>query len=263
MRGLVQDRTAVMGILNVTPDSFFDEGAYASLDPAADRARAMLDEGADLIDIGGESTRPGAGEVSEGEELTRTIPVVEVVSALGVPVSIDTRKAVVAKAAIDAGAVMVNDVSAGTFDQAMFPLVADRRVPVILMHMRGTPKTMDSHATYDDVTADVRGELADRVDSAVQAGVDAANILLDPGLGFAKTADQSMQILREVAELKGDGFPIVVGPSRKRFIGGEISDRLPGTLAAVAWCAMHDVDVVRVHDVAAARRVVDMIARLR
>jgi dihydropteroate synthase len=222
----------------------------------------MIDEGADLIDVGGESTRPNAGDVGVDEEIARTAPVVERIAALGVPISIDTRKATVAKAALDAGASIVNDVSGGTFDPAMLPLVADRRVPVVLMHMRGTPKTMDAQTSYVDVVADVRTELRARVAAATCAGIEASDILLDPGLGFAKTSDQSLELVRRVGELEQEGFPLVVGPSRKRFIGGDVEDRLEGTLAVCAWCASKGVDVVRVHDVLATRRVVDMIAKL-
>jgi dihydropteroate synthase len=252
-----------MGILNVTPDSFSDGGRYPTVHAAVERARQMADEGADLIDVGGESTRPQADEVGTDEEIARTAPVIERIAGLGVPVSIDTRKATVAKAAIDAGAGLVNDVSGGTFDPAMLPLVADRRAPIVLMHMRGTPKTMDSLTSYGDVVRDVRAELSEHVRSAKHAGVEESNILLDPGLGFAKTSDQSLELLRRIGELRGDGFPVVVGPSRKRFIGGDLEDRLEGTLAACAWCAAHDVDVVRVHDVKDVRRVVDTIARIK
>jgi dihydropteroate synthase len=249
-----------MGILNATPDSFSDGGRFDTLEAAVERARAMVDEGADLIDVGGESTRPGAFEVPAGEEVARTASIIERIAPLGVPVSIDTRKAVVAKAALDAGASIVNDVSGGAFDPAMLPLVADRHVPVILMHMRGTPQTMDSLAHYEVVSRDVRMELDQRVKIARQAGVDESSILIDPGLGFAKTAGQSLELLRRIDELHD--FPLVVGPSRKRFLGGEVADRLEATLAAVAWCAVHGVEVVRVHDVREARRVVDTIGAI-
>jgi dihydropteroate synthase len=256
-------RTAVMGILNVTPDSFSDGGRYLSASEAVARARQMADEGADLIDVGGESTRPGASEVGVGEEIARTAPVIEAIAGRGVPISIDTRKAAVAKAAIDAGASMVNDVSAGTFDEGMLPLVAERQVAVVLMHMRGTPKTMDEQTAYGDVVADVRSELAERVAAAGRAGIDSPNILIDPGLGFAKTADQSRELVRRIDELKDIGLPLVVGPSRKRFLGGELADRHESTLAVCAWCASEGVDVLRVHDVGAVRRVVDTIDRVR
>jgi dihydropteroate synthase len=254
-------RTAVMGVLNVTPDSFSDGGRYSTVAAAVARAREMTEEGADLIDVGGESTRPGADDVSPDEEIARTAPVIERIASLGVPISIDTRKAVVAKAALDAGASMVNDVSGGLFDPAMLPLVGDRRVPVVLMHMRGDPKTMDGLVSYGDVVVDVRRELAERVTAAKHAGAE--EIFIDPGLGFAKTTAQSLELLRRIDELSSLGFPLVVGPSRKRFIGGELADRLEGTLAACAWCAIHDVAVVRVHDVKEVRRVVDAIGKIR
>jgi dihydropteroate synthase len=261
------DRTAVMGVLNVTPDSFSDGGLYGSVEAAVSRAAEMADEGADFIDVGGESTRPGAEEIAVDEEISRTAPVIERIAPLGVPISIDTRKATVAKAALDAGASSVNDVSAGTFDPAMLPLVADRRVPVVLMHMRGTPKTMDALTEYGDVMKDVRRELKDRVSAARHAGVEESNILVDPGLGFSKTAEQSLELLRRIDELNADGYPVVVGPSRKRFVGAVhgtgVDDRLEGTLAACAWCASLGVDIVRVHDVKAVRRAVEMIAAIK
>lgn len=253
----------MMGILNVTPDSFSDGGRYASRGAALDRAGRMIDEGADLIDVGGESTRPGAVDVDVDEEIERTVPVIEAISGLGMPVSVDTRKATVAKAAIDAGASMVNDVSGGLFDPGMLALVADRGVPVVLMHMRGTPKTMDSQTQYSSVVSDVRRELGERVEAAELAGIEASNILIDPGLGFAKTNEQSLELVRRIGRFSELGYPVVVGPSRKRFIGGELADRLEGTLAVCAWCASNDVDILRVHDVGAVRRVVDMIAAVR
>ena len=252
-------RTAVMGILNVTPDSFSDGGRFATVDAAVNRARQVAAEGASVIDVGGESTRPGADDVDADVEIARTAPVIERIAAFGVPVSIDTRKAAVAEAALDAGASVINDVSGGTFDPAMLPLAAERGVPIILMHSRGTSKTMDSLTDYVDVVTDVRDELRDRVTSARQAGVRDVDILVDPGLGFAKTAEQSRELLRRIGEIRADGYFVVVGPSRKRFLGGELEDRLPATLGAVAWCAMHGVDLVRVHDVTQACGVIDTI----
>src|SRR4051794_26186819 len=173
-----------MGVLNVTPDSFSDGGRFATPAAAADHARRMVDDGADLIDVGGESTRPGAAELSVDEELERVVPVVERIAALGVQVSVDTRKATVAKAALDAGAHIVNDVSAGTFDPPMLPLVADRGVPIVLMHMRGTPQTMDSLTDYTDVVGEVTASLRARLEAAQASGI--GEVWLDPGLGFAK-----------------------------------------------------------------------------
>lgn len=256
-----------MGILNVTPDSFSDGGRYEAPDAAVARAEQMAAEGADVIDVGGESTRPGSTPVDADEEIRRTASVVARVAALPVAVAIDTRKAAVAKAAMDAGARIVNDVSGGTFDPAMLPLIADRGAEVILMHMRGTPQTMDSLSTYTDVVAEVAAELSARVSAALEAGIEPSRIALDPGLGFAKDPVASLELLRRVDELRGLGYPLVVGPSRKRFVGHvlgtDVGDRLEGTAAAVAWCAVHDVETVRVHDVGQMRRVVDMIAAIR
>lgn len=264
---LRRGRTAVMGILNLTPDSFSDGGSYGSVSAAVDRALEMIDEGADVIDVGGESTRPGAEEVDAGEEIDRTAPVIERVAVSGVPISIDTRKATVAKAALDAGARLVNDVSGGRYDPAMLPLVADRRVPIILMHMRGTPQTMDAHTSYVDVVTDVSRESMEAAATAKHAGVEESNILVDPGLGFAKTPQQSLELLRRIPELGALGYPVVVGASRKRFVGRvlgtRVDDRLEGSLAACAWCAMHGIEMVRVHDIAQTRRVVDMIGAIR
>lgn len=259
--------TSVMGVLNLTPDSFSDGGRFASVADAAVRAERMVQEGASAIDVGGESTRPGAEDVEVGEEIDRTAPVIERIASLGVPVSIDTRKAAVAKAALDAGASVVNDVSGGTFDPAMLPLVADRGVSVILMHMRGTPRTMDDLASYGDVVAEVTAELADRAGAARAAGVEQERILLDPGLGFAKTPEQSLLLLRDVGELRGLGYALVVGGSRKRFVGAvldaPVHDRLEGSLGVAAWCAVQGVEVVRVHDVRETARVVRMIGAIR
>lgn len=266
LRGL-GGRTAVMGVLNVTPDSFSDGGLYAGIEAASARAKEMVAEGADLLDVGGESTRPGAEDVSVDEELRRVVPVIERIAALGVPVSVDTRKAAVAAAAIDAGAAIVNDVSAGTYDREMLPLVAERGVDVVLMHMRGTPKTMDAEAEYTDVVTEVRRELVERVSAAQAAGVATERILVDPGLGFAKGAEESLEVVRRIDELAGIGRPLVVGPSRKRFVGhildSPIDDRLEGTAAVVAWLASRGTDVVRVHDVGVMRRVVETIAAIR
>ncbi len=257
---------SVMGVLNVTPDSFSDGGRYATVDAAVARAEQMAAEGAAVIDVGGESTRPGAVDVDPDDEIGRVVPVIERIASLGPQICVDTRKAVVAKAAIDAGATMVNDVSAGAYDAAMLPLIADRGVPVVLMHMRGTPQTMDELASYNDVVDDVGAELRERVKAAREAGVDENNILVDPGLGFAKTAEQSLELLRRIDEIGAIGFPVVVGPSRKRFVGSvlgaEVDDRLEGTLAACAWCAMHRVALARVHDVLSARRVIEMIGAI-
>ncbi len=260
-------RTAVMGILNVTPDSFSDGGRHDAPDAAEARAKDLVSAGADLLDVGGESTRPGAEDVSTDEELRRVAPVVERVVTLGVPVSIDTRKARVAEAALDAGAAIVNDVSGGSDDPDMLPLVAERGCDVVLMHMRGTPRTMDAQTDYADVLVDVRRELLEREASAKAAGVAGERILLDPGLGFAKTAEQSLELVRRIGDLCDLGCPIMVGPSRKRFIGHVLDlptdERVEGTAAVCAWCALEGVDIVRVHDVGPVRRTLDMLHAIR
>ncbi|MBI2885431.1 MAG: dihydropteroate synthase [Candidatus Omnitrophica bacterium] len=243
-----------MGILNVTPDSFSDGGRYARLDAAVRRAEAMVEEGAALIDIGGESTRPGAAPVTEAEELARVLPVIRrVAKRLSVPISIDTSKAEVARQAVDAGAGLVNDVTALRGDPAMAAVVANARVPVILMHMRGTPRTMQRHPRYRNVTEDVRRFLLEASRRAIAAGIPASRILIDPGLGFGKTVAHNLQLLQHLDVLADLGMPVVIGPSRKAFLGrvlgAEVNDRLPGTLACVAAAAARGGRIVRVHDV--------------
>jgi dihydropteroate synthase len=260
----------LMGVVNVTPDSFSDGGVYAERDAAVAGAERLLAEGADLVDLGGESTRPGAQEVPADEEIRRVVPVVAALRARGctAPISVDTRKAEVARAALDAGADLVNDVSA-LADPALAALVAERGAPVVLMHMRGTPADMVSRAVYGDVVGEVEQELAAALARAVALGVREERILLDPGLGFAKKAEHSLALLAALPRLRARlGRPLLVGPSRKSFIGavaGGIgaADRLPGTLAAVAACVLAGVEYVRVHDVAAARQAARVAAAIR
>ena len=250
-------RPLIMGILNVTPDSFSDGGKY--LDPAAavEQAKKMLAEGADLIDVGGESTRPGAEPVPMEEEKSRVVPVIErIVAETKAVVSIDTMKAGVAKAALSVGAVIVNDVTALAGDPDMAAVCAKHAAGVVLMHMRGTPRTMQAKAVYGDVVADVTSELQVRGEIAVAAGIPADRIVYDPGLGFAKTAPQSLELLRRLSELNVLGRPLLVAPSRKSFIGKALSDRPPegrlfGTAAAVALAVFGGASILRVHDVAA------------
>jgi dihydropteroate synthase len=261
------ERTLVMGVLNVTPDSFSDGGRFFDADAAAERGLAMAGEGADLIDVGGESTRPGADDVSVEEERDRVVPVVKRLAAeLSIPISIDTRKPEVAAAALDAGACVVNDVTAGR-DSRMFPVVAAVGAGMVLMHMRGDPSTMRDLTDYGDVVAEVRAYLHERMDSAVAAGVDPGRLCVDPGIGFAKTPEQSLRLLREIGSFASFRRPIMVGPSRKSFIGHvldlDVDERLEGTAAAVAWCAAHGVDVVRVHDVREMVRVARVVDAIR
>ncbi len=264
-------RPHVMGILNVTPDSFSDGGRFAADGAAVRAAERMVADGADIVDIGGESTRPGAPEVSAEEEIRRVVPVVEALAGrLPVPVSIDTSKAAVARAAIDAGAAIVNDVTALTCDPEMGDVAARAGVPVVLMHMRGTPRTMQAdpeNLAYGDVVADVRAELSDRLSRAERAGIDPALTIVDPGIGFAKTAQQNLALLARLGELAPLGRPILVGPSRKSFIGAvlnlPVNERLEGTAAAVAIAVMSGAHIVRVHDVGPMVRVVRMAAAIR
>jgi len=259
-------RTLVMGILNVTPDSFSDGGRFAQADAAVAQADRMLAEGADLLDIGGESTRPGSDEVPADEQLRRILPVIQRVRATHPQaiLSIDTRSAVVAEAALDAGADIINDVSALEHDAAMVPLLARRPVPVILMHMKGTPRTMVQEAHYQDVVAEVLDYFRRRIAALSAAGIDSARLIIDPGIGFAKNTFHNLEVLRRLVEFHALGLPVLVGPSRKRFIGHVLNiespdQRLCGTVAAVALCAQAGVHIVRVHDAAGARHAAEIV----
>ena len=258
--GLSMARPRVMGILNVTPDSFSDGGRF--LDPAAAlaQARAMA-EGADVLDIGGESTRPGAAEVVVADEIARTSPVIAALRAggLNVPISIDTRKAAVASAALGAGAGIVNDVAALGFDPAIAGVVAEAGAPVILMHSIKTPATMQDDPRYDDVLLDVYDFLADRIRLAEAAGIPATRIMIDPGIGFGKTAEHNLALIRGLSVFHALGVPILLGASRKRFIGTigqapEADSRAPGSIAVALAGVAQGVQVIRVHDVAETRQ---------
>ena len=256
--------TLVMGVLNVTPDSFSDGGRFANEDAAVARAEAMVAEGAQMIDVGGESTRPGSQPVAADEQIRRVVPVIRRIAQLPVTISIDTTRAAVAEAALEAGAAVVNDISAGRDDPAMLPLVARRRCPVILMHMQGTPATMQAAPTYSDVVLEVAGFLIERTAAAVAAGVERERVLIDPGIGFGKAQEHNLALLRRQRELiDAVGRPAVIGTSRKGFIGritgvDEPSRRLFGTAATVAWAVANRAAVVRVHDVEAMKQVVTM-----
>jgi dihydropteroate synthase len=256
------DRTWIMGVLNVTPDSFSDGGRYAAREAAVRRGLEMFEEGADIVDVGGESTRPGgAARVDAAEERARVVPVIEALRRRGAALlSIDTTRAEVARAALDAGADLVNDVSGLRFDPALAAVAADAGVPVVLMHLRGDFQTMHARPAYSDVLAEVRQELAQAVDRAESAGVRRGQIILDPGIGFAKEAAHSLEVLRRLGELAALDRPLLVGPSRKSFIGKvlerEVGERLMGTAAAVAACVLGGAHVVRVHDVKEMRDVV-------
>ncbi|GIL41526.1 dihydropteroate synthase [Roseiterribacter gracilis] len=242
----------VMGIVNATPDSFSDGGQFFDPDAAIAHGRSLRAQGADLLDIGGESTRPGATPVDAHEEQRRVLPVLRALCADG-PVSIDTRNASTMRAALDAGASMLNDVSALTYDPDARAVARDAQVPVVLMHMRGTPQTMQAQAQYADLLLDVLDELEARIDQAVAAGIDRARLVIDPGLGFAKTPEQSALLLARVGMLHGLGLPILVGASRKRFLAtlGATGDRLGASVAAALEAARQGAAILRVHDVAA------------
>jgi dihydropteroate synthase len=253
-------RTVVMGVLNVTPDSFSDGGRFHSVDAAVAHGLALRDAGADIVDVGGESTRPGAQRVSAAEEAERVLPVIEALTAAGVLVSIDTMRAETARAAVVAGACIVNDVSGGLADPEMYAAVAEAGVPYVAMHWRGHSDRMDELTQYDDVVIDVIRELRARADAAMAAGVDQRRIILDPGLGFAKEADHNWALLKALPNLAAQGFPLLLGASRKRFLGAllagpdgqprPVDQRDAATDAVTAVAAAMGVWGVRVHDVA-------------
>ena len=258
------NRTAlVMGVLNVTPDSFSDGGRFATVDAAVAQAEAMAAAGADMIDVGGESTRPGSLPVAPEEQVARVVPVIRRIANLPVTISIDTTRAAVADAALDAGAAVVNDISGGRDDAALLPLVARRGVSVILMHMQGTPLTMQDAPVYSDVVAETIAFLRERVAAAQAAGVELTKILLDPGIGFGKTQAHNLELLRRQREFLALGRPVVIGTSRKGFIGritgeAEPARRLFGTAASVALAVANGAAIVRVHDVGPMVQVVRM-----
>jgi len=248
------ERALVVGILNLTPDSFWDGGRVHGVEAALAAARAMVASGAGMIDVGGESTRPGAGEVPPGEEMSRILPFIEAAAeSLGVPISVDTRKAVVARAALDAGAAVINDVSGLAHDPSMAGVVAGSGAGVVIMHMRGTPETMAGLTDYGHPGADVARELRGAVERALAAGVDPAAVVVDPGLGFAKTPEQTLALLGDLSTVTALGYPVLVGPSRKSFIGRvagvDPGDRLPGTIAACVMAYLEGARIFRVHDV--------------
>ncbi len=248
------ERTYLMGILNVTPDSFSDGGLFNHPESAIAQARYLVKAGADILDIGGESTRPGAAEISPEEELNRVVPVIEAIRReLSVPISVDTKKAAIAYASVKAGADIVNDISGATFDSQMLPTVAELGVPIVLMHMRGTPKTMQTMTDYQDLIGEIYQFLQARVEAAIASGIEKSRIILDPGIGFAKTFDQNLEILRRLSEFSSLGCPILIGVSRKSFIGRILNQTDPqgrvwGTAGACAGAIASGADILRVHD---------------
>lgn len=256
-------QTYIMGVLNVTPDSFSDGGDFNSLETALTQAEELIKSGADILDIGGQSTRPGSEEVSLTEELNRVLPVVKAIRNRGfdVPISVDTTRSEVAKAAIESGADIVNDISGATFDEEMLSTVAALGVPIVLMHIRGTPQTMQKLTDYRDLIGEIYEFLEQRIDAAFGAGIPFSHIILDPGIGFAKNYSQNIELIRRLGDFVELGCPILAGPSRKSFIGHILNkpnpkDRVWGTAAACSAAVFYGADIVRVHDVEQMRDVV-------
>ena len=262
-----QSHTLIMGILNMTPDSFSDGGQFKSHDKAIDHALKMVEEGANIIDIGGESTRPGAEAVQLEEELSRTIPIIEAVRLKSdCLISIDTYKSKVAKAALDAGADMVNDISGLTFDHNMASLVAERNVPVIIMHIKGKPGDMQKNPNYDNLIKEIKAFFEVQIAIAKKAGIDSGNIILDPGIGFGKRLEDNFEIIRELGQISTMGYPVLLGPSRKSFIGITldlpIEERIEGTLASITAGVINGARIVRVHDIRATRRTLTITEKI-
>jgi dihydropteroate synthase len=257
-------RPILMGIVNVTPDSFSDGGNCFDHEMAVDHAMKLVNDGADIIDVGGESTRPGATEISPEEEMRRVLTVIKgLASRTSRPISIDTRKAEVARAAIESGAVMINDVSAMTHDPHMLNLAKATGAGIVLMHMRGIPENMQKDTVYKNIVSEVYDYLEGRVNVCIEAGIDPSSIVVDPGIGFGKSLEGNLSLLKHVTEFSSLGVPVLIGHSRKTFIGrvldSEVNDREEGTDAVTAWAAMSKVDIIRIHDARRARKVVDMI----
>ena len=260
-------RTIIMGVLNVTPDSFYDGGRYADPTAALAHALEMAEDGADWIDVGGESTRPGAAPVAEADELKRVLPIVEALAGKGITVSIDTTKAEVARLAIEAGAEIVNDVSALTMDPAMAGVVAGSGAGVCLMHMRGPPATMQEDVSYRDLIGEVGAYLSGRLDYAVRCGIQADSVIVDPGIGFGKSAAGSLELIRNLSEFGTLGRPVLVGPSRKSFIGRaldlDVDSRLGATLVVSVAAVLNGAGVLRVHDVKEVKEAARMAEAIR
>lgn len=261
-------RPLVMGVINATPDSFSDGGQFLSVDAALEQARRLIAQGADILDIGGESTRPGSDPVDTGEELARVIPILEAIRReSSIAISIDTRKPEVARAAVAAGADCWNDVSALTFSPDSLATAVELDVPVVLMHAQGDPKTMQQDPQYRDVTGEVLNFLVGRIGQAIQASLKLSNIIVDPGIGFGKTLEHNLTLLRDMPRFVALGRPVLVGASRKRFIaaldqGAEVGDRLGGSVAAALFAAQHGAQILRVHDVAETRQALTVQAAL-
>jgi dihydropteroate synthase len=253
----------LMGVVNVTPDSFSDGGKFLETSAAVAHALELIEQGADMIDVGGESTRPYATPVSEAEELRRVLPVIEqLVSTAKVPISIDTRKPAIAQAALRAGASIVNDIAANREDREMWHIVADADAGYVLMHMQGTPQTMQSNPAYGEVVSEVAEFFSDRLNRLRSAGVTLESVILDVGIGFGKTIEHNLQLLAALGSFRKWNRPVLLGASRKAFLsqvaGGELAERLPGSLACACWAVVAGAQIVRTHDVTATRRAIRM-----
>ena len=272
----LDNKTLVMGILNVTPDSFSDGGSYEKIEDAVHHALIMQREGADIIDVGGEYTRPGAKKVTIEEELNRVIPVVEqLVKKLEIPVSVDTYKSEVAKQALETGADMINDITALRGDEKLVKIISEYDVPVCLMHMKGTPQNMQINPEYYDVVLEIKDFLKERVEYAISSGIKKENIIVDPGLGFGKRTGHGIEdnsdILGRLREIKSIGYPVLIGASRKTFIGNligkgktlPVEKRLEGSLAAATLAVLNGANIIRAHDVLETRECVDLIDKIR
>ncbi len=264
----LDSKTLIMGILNVTPDSFFDGGLHFRTDDAVRQGLRMATEGADIIDVGGESTRPFSDPMPLEEELRRVIPVIKALSQeINIPISIDTYKAEVARQALEAGAKMVNDVSAMRFDPAMGPLVAEAGVPIVLMHMKGTPKDMQANPTYNDLFEEIIGFLSKASEQAVKIGIKRNLIIIDPGIGFGKSFDNNLNIIKELNKFRTLGQPILVSTSNKSFIGHvldlPVESRKTGTMATIAAAVINGANIIRAHNVKAARETVTIIDAIK
>lgn len=260
----LSSRTHIMGVLNVTSNSFSDGGKYFDIGDAIHRAEEMVAEGADIIDVGGESTRPGAMPISLAEETARVVPVVEkLVKDSDVPISVDTYKSEMARRALEAGAHLINDISGLRFDPEMAGVAAEYGVPVVLMHIKGTPRNMQINPTYEDLISEITDYLRDGIELATEAGIEREKVLVDPGIGFGKTVEHNLEIIRRLRELASLGQPILIGPSRKSFIGKvldlPVEDRLEGTAAAVAVSIINGANIIRAHDVKQMVRVARMV----
>jgi len=261
-------RTLIMGILNLTPDSFSDGGQFNSIQKALDHTMSMIEAGADIIDIGGESTRPGSKPISFVEEIERTIPVIEEIRKISdCTISIDSYKSEVVEAALNVNANIVNDISGLTYDNKMAKLISDKKSPLILMHMKGKPLDMQKNPIYDDLISEICNFFSNQILFANSVGIDSSKIILDPGIGFGKRIEDNFEIIRELKQIRAMGFPVLIGPSRKSFIGDTLNlptdDRIEGTMATITAGLLNGANIVRVHDIKETLRTVSIAERIK